>query len=407
MSRDKLIAMARYSHQHAQDGTIAQVDDILQVPARNYVDATRWEDEMRQVFRRLPLMLAITAEVREPGDYKAMEVAGVPVLIARTKSGVVKAFLNSCSHRGAQIMLPGSGNTHRFTCPYHAWTYNHDGELIAVYAEKDFGAVDKSCNGLVELPCCEAAGMVWVTLDPHSPLAIEDFLSGYDEMLANFGFADWHLYESRTLEGPNWKIAYDGYMDLYHLPILHRETFGPQMSNQALYTAWGPHQRVVSPDRNLAVLQEKPEVEWEVAKLMSGVWTVFPHISIASFDGGGGRGVMISQLFPGTRPDQSFTTQLYVLENQPPDEEVARKATEQFEFLKHVVQNEDYATGLRQQTALASGLKESVMFGRNEGGGQHFHGWLEKLLVADNQALGGMFSRDTRPVVHGDQTVEL
>ena len=56
------------------------------------------------------------------------------------------------------------------------------------------------------------------------------------------------------MQGPNWKVAYDGYLDFYHLPILHRESFGPKMPSDALYDAWGPHQRESMPKRVLATL---------------------------------------------------------------------------------------------------------------------------------------------------------
>jgi hypothetical protein len=128
---------------------------------------------------------------------------------------------------------------------------------------------------------------------------------------------------------------------------------------------------------------------------MSGVWTIFPHVSIASFDGGGGRGVMISQLFPGDSPGESYTVQNYVMENEP-NEEQAAAATEQFELLKYVVQEEDYATGLRQQKALLTGAKSHVMFGRNEGGGHRFHGWVDKLLETDDDQLNGLFAQGER-----------
>ena len=401
MTRQLLIDMAHYNHGHATAGTLPQVQNIMEVPASHYTCPERWALEMRQVFRRLPLMLAVSAELREPGDYKTLNVAGVPVLLVRHPDGDVRAFFNSCSHRGAQIMTEPRGNARQFSCPYHAWTYNHGGDLIAVYGEKDFGAVDKACNGLKALPVLEKAGLIWAILDPDSNLAIEDFLSGYDGLLEHFGFADWHLFDFRTLRGPNWKIAYDGYMDFYHLPILHRDTFGPNMSSQAFYTAWGPHQRVSSPDRGLAELKDVPEAEWEDRYLLGGVWTIFPHVSIANFDGGG-RGVMVSQLFPGSEPGESFTNQLYLMENEPTDDDTRQQAHDQFAFLEHVVRDEDYATGLRQQAALDSGLRNTVMFGRNEGGGQHFHRFLDTLLKTDDADLPALFSATTRPVIHGE-----
>ena len=225
-------------------------------------------------------------------------------------------------------------------------------------------------------------------------------MSGYDEILAHFGFADWELYEQRTIEGPNWKIAYDGYMDLYHLPILHKRTFGSNMPNQALYYAWGPHQRVASPDPSLLKLTDKPENEWSTSALMASVWTIFPHVSIAGF-GGGGRSVMISQLFPGESVDQSRTVQNYVMAKLPETDQAREEAREQFALLEYVVREEDYATGLRQQRALKAGANTHVMFGRNESGGQRFHGWVDKLLDTEDADLADLFAHGITDDVRG------
>ncbi len=235
MSRTQLIQMAKQDLAHGREGTLAQVDEIYQVPVEHYFDQSRWQAEQDRIFKRLPLVLATTAELPKVGDYKALEAAGVQVIITRTKSGAIKAFVNMCSHRGARLVESGAGNAHRFTCPYHAWSYSTDGDLIAIYSADDFGALDKNCHGLTELPALEKAGLIWVTLDPASTLPIETFLSGYDSLLDQFGFATWHHQHTQTVQGPNWKVAYDGYLDYYHLPILHKNSFGADMGNKANY----------------------------------------------------------------------------------------------------------------------------------------------------------------------------
>lgn len=396
MSKAQLIEMARHNIQHVEAGTIDQAASVAQVPADNYYEQERWEKEMARVFKRMPLMLATTAELKQPGDYKAMDAVGVPVLITRAEDGTVRAFVNSCSHRGSMIMQDGHGNASRFTCPYHAWSYNAEGELTGILSPKDFGDIDRSCNGLTALPCIERAGLIWVVLDPNSPLNLETFLCGYDDLLEHFGFKDWTLFDQRTIAGPNWKIAYDGYLDLYHLPILHKDTFGPQMPNQALYYPFGPHQRVSSPDPSLLAFKDQPEDSWNTDHLMSGVWTIFPHVSIAGFEGGG-RSVMISQLFPGATPQESYTVQNYLMQHEPDDEQRAL-AHEQFKLLEYVVREEDYATGLRQQKALMTGMKSHVMFGRNEAGGQNFHRWVDRLLITEDADLNELFSGSCAPV---------
>lgn len=391
-ARARLVAMARHNMECVRAKRIEQADDVLRVPAAHYHDAERWRLEIDRVFKRVPLMLAMSCELTRSGDFKTLEIAGVPVLLLRDGAGRARAYVNSCSHRGAVIVTEARGNKRRFSCPYHAWTYDQEGALVAIYQEQDFGEIDKSCHGLTELPAAERAGMIWVNLDADSKLDIDTFLGGYDAVLESFGFADWALYDQRTVEGPNWKIAYDGYMDLYHLPILHKNTFGPNMPNQALYYPWGPHQRVASPDPGLLEFEDVPEADWPTDRLLSSVWTIFPHVSIASFDGGGGRAVMISQLFPGEDPLTSYTVQNYVMQSLPPDDDVRMAADEQFALLEHVVREEDYATGIRQQRALMSRPGAEVMFGRNEGGGQRFHGFVSKLLDCPDEDLPALFA---------------
>ena len=322
MSRKKLEEIAKINRQHAEDGTIELTQKIVEVPAKYYYDQDRWNSEIERVFKRLPLVLGISSELKKPGDYKALEVVGMPVIINRNSEGKLNAFLNICRHRGSSLVENGHGNSSHFRCPYHGWAYSDDGELIGISDNENFGDLDKECNGLIKLPIEERAGIIWVNLDHKTELSMDSFLSGYDEMLAHFKFEDWYIFDTRTLKGPNWKVAYDGYLDLYHLPVLHSETFGTEISNKAMFYAWGPHQRVISPSRLSSQddfdgegidYSELPIKEVPTAVLMTGVWTIFPHVSIASFNGGG-RSVLLSQLLPGASPEESYTVQYYLME---------------------------------------------------------------------------------------------
>jgi phenylpropionate dioxygenase-like ring-hydroxylating dioxygenase large terminal subunit len=390
MGRAQLVEMARRNLAHVKAGTTDQEPDVFRVPASHYTDPGRFRIELERVWRRMPLVLALGAELREPGDYKAMDAAGVPVVLVRGDDGTPRAFVNTCGHRGAVVVAEGRGNARRFTCPYHGWTYDQEGALVGIAARKDFGEIDRACHGLPELPVAERAGLWFAVLRPGTTFDFDAFLCGYEDVLEQFGFARWSLIARREVAGPNWKIAYDGYLDLYHLPVLHKATFGTNMPNRALYDAWGPHQRVTSPNPRLLALEQRPESEWPTEDLLTGVWTIFPHVSIATFDAGG-RGVLVSQLFPGETALESVTVQSYLMEREPGPE--GREAVDKtFELLGYVVREEDYATGLRQQRALGTGAREHVLFGRNEGGGQRFHRWLDRLIELDDLELARAFA---------------
>ena len=397
MGREQLIEMVKDTAAHTEAGTMRQAPDVAKVKADVYINPDRFEEECAKVFRRIPLMMAASCEIPNAGDFKTMETVGVPVLLVRGKDGEARAFLNSCSHRGTNVATDERGNASRFVCPYHGWTFNQTGDLVGVASSEDFGAVDKDDLCLQQFPILEKAGLIWVTLDPKSTLDISKFLSGYDELLGAFGFENWHFFESRTLKGPNWKIAYDGYLDFYHLPVLHANTFGADTSNRANFYSFGPHTRLLAPSTSMPVPEgmgaasqaDKSDDDIPVESLLDGVWTIFPHISIATFYGGS-RGVMISQLFPGDNVSESYTVQNYLMA-EPPTDEIREQAHAQFSMLETVVAEEDYATGIRQQKALEAGFTDYVYFGRNEEGGQTFHGWVQKILDASDEELNDLF----------------
>ena len=390
MSREKLVAMAERTIAHNKAGTVHLTESITTIPASNYFDPERWQREVDMIFKRVPLLLAMTAEIKEVNTYKAIDVVGMPVLISRGADGIARAFVNMCSHRGAQLVDPGVGTARRFACPYHNWTYNQEGDLVGVFKQDDFGQLDTSCLGLTQLPIAERAGLIWVTLSPDSKLDFDAFFAGYDEMLEFCDFASMNHFGTRILAGPNWKISFDGYVDFYHLPILHKNTFGPDMSPDALFHRVGPHQRVTGPRGNWAKLEGRPTSEWPESVLTGGVWSVFPHGSIAGFEIDGHKIYQVARVFPGATADESVTY-LDFISTAPKTEEFIEAANKQILFLENVVRDEDYATGLKIQRTVKTGAKKVLHFGRNEGGAQYVHGWLDALLVTADEDLNELF----------------
>ncbi|GIX20989.1 MAG: hypothetical protein KatS3mg120_2665 [Erythrobacter sp.] len=151
MSRETLVEMTRNLVAHGAAGTMEYADEVVRIPARSYTDPELFELEKQRIFRRLPLMVAPSCELPDPGDYKAMDICGVPLLLARQKDGSVGAFLNMCTHRGNPL-ASGTGNASRFTCGYHGWTFKADGALLGIASPQDFGRVDKAALCLKRFP---------------------------------------------------------------------------------------------------------------------------------------------------------------------------------------------------------------------------------------------------------------
>ncbi len=382
MNREQIGNVAETLLDYVENGKTFTTDRMMSVPTRSYTDPDQWHAEIELIFKRVPLMLALSCELPRPGDYKAMDVLEMPVLLTRDRSGVVHALLNVCSHRGAPVANNGHGNCSRFTCMYHGWTFGSDGSLIAVADRAKFGEVDKISKGLRRLPCEERAGMIFVKLTSDSALELDSY---YGDLLADYeaaGLKDWTFFGSRVIEGANWKVAFDGYLEGYHFASLHPQTILPRTpSNVTHYEAFGPNLRIGFPQRSITRLRELPRESWAEQENngFDFVRIFFPNISAFLAP----ELAQIAQLFPGPTPDKNRTVLLYARKDPPKDAADKAQIEQMITFLRDVTYNEDYVIGLKIQQGLESGAHDNVTFGRNERGNQYFHEWVNWYLQDD------------------------
>lgn len=368
--------------EYVENGTTFMTEGAMSVPTRSYLDPDQWCAEMELIFKRAPLMLALTCEMPNPGDYKAMEALGLPILINRDKSGTVRAFLNVCAHRGAPVAKSGHGNCPRFTCIYHGWTYGQDGKLIGVADPQKFGTVDKAVRKLTELPCEERSGMIFVGLTPGGTIDLDKHFGTMLEDFEGVGLKDWTFLGARVIEGANWKITFDGYLEGYHFSQLHPETIAQRtLSNVTHYEAFGPNLRIGFPQRDIGKLRELDREEWGTQENngFDFVRILFPNTSAFLAP----EMAQIAQLFPGPTPDRNRTVLLYARREAPRDEEDKANIEKMITFLRDVVYDEDYLIGLDVQKGLEARAHESLVFGRNERGNQYFHEWVNWYLQDD------------------------
>ena len=384
MQRTKRVGdVAEIMLDYVENRKTFMTDSTMAVPTRTYTDTDQWRAEMELIFKRVPLMLAFTAEMPNPGDYKAMDAAGLPVLISRGKDAKVRAFLNVCSHRGAPLADEGRGNCPRFTCKYHGWTFGQDGRLIGVAEASTFGEIDKAERGLRELPCEEKAGMIFVCLTPNAPLDLDGYYRGFLEDYEAMDFANWTYLGSRVIEGANWKIAFDGYLEGYHFASLHPESIAPRTpSNCAHYEGFGPNMRIGFPQRRIAeALKDVPREKWgeQENNGFDFVRIFFPNVSCFVAP----EITQVAQLFPGPTPAENRTVLNYLRREPIRDEEDRAQVETAINFFRDVTYQEDYVIGLEIQKGLESGAHDEIVFGRNERGNQYFHEWLNWYLEDD------------------------
>lgn len=361
-----------------------QSNKIMTVPASSYTDANQWRAEIDLIFKRVPLMLALSCEMPCSGDYKAMDAAGLPVLIARDKEATVRAFLNVCAHRWAPVVAEGYGNCTRFTCPFHGWTYATDGKLIGIPDRAKFGDIHKSMHGLKELPCEERNGMIFVCLTPGAQLELDRYCGALLEDFAEAGLKDWTLLGSSVFDGANWKLVLDNFFESYHFATLHPKTVALEyVPNVSHYEGFGPNMRIGFALRSIAKLRETPRAQWSQLETreFSFMRYFFPNVigSLLPSDYSA-----FIQIFPQATPDKSRIVVIYA-RKQPLKDAADREEVE--EYMKHgdhLLREEDFAIGLQTQKRLESGAHAGLLYGRNERGNQYFHEWLNWHLQGDS-----------------------
>ena len=383
----KLALLDRMMAHHEAGNTTDLAPEMYRNRIDKYVRADRYEAEIDGLFRGLPMVACMTADVTEPGDYVTLSVADVPILVTRGEDGVLRAFRNVCRHRGACV-AEGRGRVAKtFTCPYHAWSYRLDGRLVNPTHKAGFAGLDKGENGLSPVACGESAGIVFVHLegDPET-FDASAWLGGAATELAGFGFEHYHRTETRTTtRAMNWKLMLDTFGEVYHVEHLHRTTIHPLIqSNNTLFDSWGPHGRMGVCRWAMNDLVDRPRDEWDLLPVATLVYYLLPNtVLIQQVDH-----LELYQIFPDGPESCTALVSLYA-----PEEPVTEKARNYWrrnlDLLMQVTETEDFLMCEQIQRSFASGAQEAIQFGRNEPALIHFHTMLDTLLAQRADAEAG------------------
>ena len=357
---------------HVENGTTDYAESTMRVAANTYTDPGVWQQEMDGIFKSLPILIGVSQELPNPGDFKTMDILGKPLLLTRQVDGGVKVLLNVCTHRGMTLESRPCGNQKTFSCPYHAWTYGGDGRLRGVADVVKFGEDCRGDRDLTEFPSHEEGGLIFAVLDPDSSCDIRGFLGEMMDDVAEKHFEDWHYVGQRVIHGANWKVALDGYLEGYHFQAAHPETIAPRTyTNIMAFEAYGPHMLVGYPAKTIQKLADVPKDDlWQHENDgFDFIRLFFPNVSIFVAP----EITQVAQLIPGPGPLENTTILHFFHHTKPEDEEGVQGLEQMADWLKQVVDEEDYQVGLQVQRGLQSGHLADVIFGRNESGNQFAH----------------------------------
>ena len=187
---------------------------------RHYTDPALWEAERQAIFRRSWQMLGPVAQVAEPGDYLAVELAGWKLFVLRGKDGVMRGFHNVCRHRGARLLEEGAGRCQVLRCPYHLWLYDQEGKLRKAPWFGDDPGFRVEDWPLEPVSVAVWRGLLFVAIEPAESL--ERQLGDLPEEVADRPIEGYTAVATeRFVMKSNWKTYTDNFVEGYHIPGIH------------------------------------------------------------------------------------------------------------------------------------------------------------------------------------------
>ena len=273
------------------------------LPPDCYTSQDFFRREVETVFLKAWNFIGREDRVPQAGDYFAFAFVGVPVVVVRGRDGVVRAFANTCRHRGAKVMS-GEGNCRTFSCPYHAWTYAiEDGRLVGAMDMDDTRDFDRKDHGLLQLRLESWAGFLFLNFDREAE-PLRAWLGDLPDLLACYRLD--RMATTRRVEydlACNWKIYVENAMESYHVPTVHQHTIQKQKRD---------HNPPIAANGQYCGLFTRHEGSRALLPGMQG----FPHIE--TLEGNAAAGSFYILIYPSTMLGLTFDC-MWWLELHPLD----------------------------------------------------------------------------------------
>ena len=323
-------------------------DHALTLPSHYYFDKDIYARELEEVWFKTWQYIGFTSELKEPGDYISTFIVDQPVFVVRNKDGNLRAFYNVCMHRG-HILVEGKGNTRMVTCPFHAWTYDLEGNLKAAGNAENVAGFRHEDFCLPQIQVGVTAGMVFVNLD-EAAAPLEEYLAGFEaDVRAKVPRFDELKVARRDdyVMDFNWKFVMDQ-NECYHCPHLHPgvmsgdDAYLEPSFDITMYDHWDSV--VVSAEGDV----ESPYgagKDDEVRDVY--IWTVFPNLIISTHQGPSN--FKVQRVWP-TGAETAAGTMDNLCINDPPTE----MDIKQFNYFRDRVWAEDSPAMTKQQLGMKS-----------------------------------------------------
>ncbi len=186
-----------------------------------YIDPEFYKVDLELIWYRDWLFVGHDCEVAKAGSFFTVQVGDYAVVVVRGRDGIIRAFHNSCRHRGSRVCTTDKGSSARLVCPYHQWTYDLDGKLV--FARQMADGFNKEDFGLKPVACESVAGYIFICL-AKEPMDFAPFRALMEPFFAPHKLVDTKVaYEATIIEKGNWKLVWENNRECYHCAANHPE----------------------------------------------------------------------------------------------------------------------------------------------------------------------------------------
>jgi Rieske 2Fe-2S family protein len=196
------------------------------LPASWYRDPEHYRRELEAFWYGRWIAVAREEEIPGPGDYRVAEIGTQSIVVVRGADGTLRAFHNTCRHRGSILCTAAQGSfaRNRIVCPYHAWTYDLGGRLIATPRRMPTPDFDPEKLGLYAVAVGAWGGFVFVHLAGRKAPPLAEALGELPEQFARYGFAGLRSARRIVVDvHANWKLLAENFAECFHCPPVHPE----------------------------------------------------------------------------------------------------------------------------------------------------------------------------------------
>lgn len=206
--------------------------DAETLPAWCYTSPAFYRREVERIFMKVWNFVGSADQIPNAGDYFTLNFVGVPIIILRDRAGELRAFANTCRHRGSEL-LSGTGNCKTIVCPYHSWTYELDGKLRGAPEMDQTHGFNKKDYGLHPIKLDTWGGFLFINFDARAE-PLKTYLGELPEKIAPYNLDDMVCTRRRVFDmGCNWKLFVENAKESYHIGTVHRATINKYASAKA------------------------------------------------------------------------------------------------------------------------------------------------------------------------------